>query len=172
MQNTARRPRLTVSEDGQGIVSHAGALLLTETARVTGLAAGLSGELARWQHPRAVHDPGKIVLDLAVAVTLGGDCLADAGLLRAEPALFGPVASDRVISRLVTRLAADAPAALKVIGQARAAARARARQLADGQAPGSDSGLILVDSMPPSRPRIRRRSGPRRRGRRPMASIR
>ena len=42
MQNTARRPKITVSDDGSGIVSHAGALLLTETARITGLAAGLS----------------------------------------------------------------------------------------------------------------------------------
>jgi hypothetical protein len=42
MQNTARRPKITVSDDGQGIVSHAGALLLTETARVTGLQSGLS----------------------------------------------------------------------------------------------------------------------------------
>jgi hypothetical protein len=46
-----------------------------------------------------VHDPGKTVLDLAVAVPLGGDCLADAGVLRAEPGLFGPVAPDPVISR-------------------------------------------------------------------------
>jgi hypothetical protein len=56
-----------------------------------------------------VHDPGKAVLDLAVAVALGGDCLADVGVLRAEPELFGPVASDPVISRLITALAGDAP---------------------------------------------------------------
>ena len=73
-----------------------------------------------------MHDPGKIVTDLAVAVALGGDCLADVGVLRAEPALFGPVASDPVISRLITRLAADAPAALTAIRAARAAARERA----------------------------------------------
>jgi Transposase DDE domain group 1 len=145
MQNTARRPKIAVSDDGSGIVSHAGALLLTETARVTGLQAGLSTGLGRWRPGRAVHDPGKIVTDLAVAVALGGDCLADAGVLRAEPALFGPVASDPVISRLVSRLAADAPAALKVIGAARAAARERAWQLAGDQAPGADGGLVPVD---------------------------
>jgi hypothetical protein len=145
MQNTARRPRITVSDDGQGIVSHVGALLPTETARITGRAAGLSGGLARWQQSRAVHDAGKIVADLAVAVALGGDCLADAGVLRAEPALFGPVASDPVISRLVARLAAEAPAALQAVGQARAAARQRAWQLAGGQAPGADGGLIVTD---------------------------
>ena len=102
MQNTARRPKITVSADGTGIVSQAGALLLTETARITGLDRQLSAGLERWRAPRAVHDPGKIVTDLAVAVALGGDCLADTGVLRAEPALFGPVASDPVISRLVT----------------------------------------------------------------------
>ena len=59
--------------------------------------------------PRAVHDPGKIIADLAVAVALGGDCLADVAVLRAEPGLFGPVASDPVVSRLVAGLAADAP---------------------------------------------------------------
>jgi hypothetical protein len=53
----------------------------------------------------ACSGPRKTVLDLAVAVALGGDCLADAGVLRAEPALFGPDASDPVISRLTGRLA-------------------------------------------------------------------
>ena len=33
MQNTGRRPKISVSDDGSGIVSQAGALLLTETAR-------------------------------------------------------------------------------------------------------------------------------------------
>jgi hypothetical protein len=37
-----------------------------------------------------------------------GDCLADVALLRGEPALFGRVASDSTVSRLVDTLAADA----------------------------------------------------------------
>jgi hypothetical protein len=41
-----------------------------------------------------VHDPGKIVCDLAVAVAPGGDCLAVIAVLRAEPGVFGLVASD------------------------------------------------------------------------------
>jgi hypothetical protein len=145
MQNTARRPKIMVSDDGSGIVSQAGALLLTQTARITGLGAGLSAGLARWRRSRAAHDPGKAVLDLAVAVALGGDCLADVGVLRAEPELFGPVASDPVISRLVTALAGDAPRALKAIRRARAGARQRAWALAGNAAPGSDGGQILVD---------------------------
>ena len=103
MQNTARHPKITVSADGKGIVSQAGALVLAETLRVTGLGEGLAGGLARWRAPRAVHDPGKIVADLAMALALGGDCLADAAVLRSQPELCGPVASDPVVSRLITR---------------------------------------------------------------------
>jgi Transposase DDE domain group 1 len=145
MQNTGRRPKITVSDDGLGIVSQAGALLLTETARITGLRAGLSAGLARWRPGRAVHDPGKAVLDLAVAVALGGDCLADVGVLRAAPAMFGPVASDPVISRLVAALAGDAPRALTAIRDARAAARQRAWMLAGDAAPAADGGQVVVD---------------------------
>lgn len=39
--------------------------------------------LTPWQKQRAVHLPGKILLDVALAVALGGDCLADVGMLRA-----------------------------------------------------------------------------------------
>jgi hypothetical protein len=145
VKNTARRPRLLVSADGKGLVSHAGGVPLTRTAGVTGLQEGLSAGLARHRAPRAVHDPGKIITDLAVAVALGGDCLADVAVLRAHPALFGPVASDPVISRLVTALAADAPRALRAIRSARAAARERAWALAGPAAPGADGGLVTVD---------------------------
>lgn len=67
--------------------------------------------------PTAIHDPGKIV-----AVALGGDCLADIATVRAEPAVFGLVASDPTVSRLIDTLALDADKALAAI----AAARARA----------------------------------------------
>ena len=53
-----------------------------ETMRVTGLGRGLSQGLEPWRAPRAVHDPGRIVADLAVAVALGGDFLADIAMLR------------------------------------------------------------------------------------------
>jgi hypothetical protein len=65
--------------------------------------------------PRAAHDPGKMVLDLAVAIALGGDCLADVAVVRAQPQLFGPVASDPTVSRLVDVLAGDYPAAVAAI---------------------------------------------------------
>jgi Transposase DDE domain group 1 len=145
MQLTARSSKIMVSADGTGIVSQAGGLLLVQTLRATGLDRGLDAALERWRQPRAVHSPGKIITDLAVAVALGGDCLADVAMLRAQPELFGPAASDPVVSRLVTRLAADVPRALKAIRAARAAARQRAWELAGDAAPGADGGLVTVD---------------------------
>src|ERR1700730_11045327 len=142
--NSARGSRVAVSADGRGLVSQAGAVLLWATMRVTGLGRGLSRNLARGRARRAVHDPGKIVADLAAAVALGGDCLADIAVLREQPQLAGPVASDPVVSRLVSQLAADLPRALKAIRSARAAARERAWALAGDAAPGADGGLGAV----------------------------
>jgi len=98
VKNSARGARVTVPADGRGLVSQAGAVLLWEAMRVTGLGRGLSQDLARWRAPRAVRDPGKIIADLAAAVALGGDCLADIAVLREQPELAGPVASDPVVS--------------------------------------------------------------------------
>jgi hypothetical protein len=145
VNDTARRARITASADGTGLVSQAGGLLLTEAARVTGLGQGLSDGLARWRAPRAVHDPGKILTDLVMMLALGGDCLADVAVLRAQPELAGPVASNPVVSRLVSTLAADGPRALRAIRRARAAARERAWALAGDRAPGADGSLIPVD---------------------------
>ena len=130
MNITAARPNMRVSADGTGIISQSGADLLTEVLRVTGLDRQLSAGPQRWQAPRAVHDPGKVIADLAVAVALGGDCLADIAVLRSQSGLSGPVASDPVVSRLIARLAADAPRALKAIRAVRAAAGERAWALA------------------------------------------
>jgi hypothetical protein len=55
------------------------------------------------------------------------------------------VASDPVISRLIGRLADDAPAALTAIGNARAIARERAWQLTGSSAPAVGGELIIAD---------------------------
>jgi hypothetical protein len=107
------------------VVSHAAAVLVLRTAERTGLSSGLSAALGRWRKPGASHDPGKVILDLAVMLALGGDCLADVAQLRAYPEVFGPVASDPTVSRCIAVLAADAPAALAAINTARAQARAQ-----------------------------------------------
>jgi hypothetical protein len=95
------------------VVSQASAVLLVETVRKTAsLDQAITAALAPWCKPRAVHDPGKI---LALATALGGDCLADVAMLRAEPEVFGPVASDPTVSRLIDTLAAAGTRALAAI---------------------------------------------------------
>jgi hypothetical protein len=136
--DTGLYPRLHIDTAGSAAVSQAGGVVLVETLRAVGIDRGLSAALRPWRKPLAVHDPGKIVLDLALALALGGDCLADVGVLRAEPGVFGPVASDPTVSRLVDTLAADADHALAAIETARAQARARVWALAGDQAPDRD----------------------------------
>jgi hypothetical protein len=128
-------PGLVVDGRGSSVVPNAGAVLLLRTAEAVGLDVALSAALARWRRPLARHDPGKVLLDLAVSLAIGGDCLADIAQLRSAPQLFGPVASDPTVSRVVDTLAADAPAALAAIAAARSAARARAWSLAGRHAP-------------------------------------
>ena len=146
MKNTGLYPRVRVDTSATAAVGQAGGVLLIRTVAVTGLDRALSAALARWRKPLAVHDPGKIITDLALSLALGGDCLADLAVLRAEPGVYGRVASDPTVSRTIAALAADAPAALKAIDTARGAARQRAWQLAGEHAPdhGSDAKHPLV----------------------------
>jgi hypothetical protein len=134
-QRSGPYPALAVDGQGSSVVPNAGAVLLLRTAQTVGLTGALSAALGAWRRPTARHDPGKVLLDLAVSLAVGGDCLADVGQLRAAPEVFGAVASDPTVSRLVDTLAADAPAALAAIAQARAAARAKAWELAGEHAP-------------------------------------
>ncbi|MEU6547008.1 IS1380 family transposase [Streptomyces sp. NPDC046859] len=143
-QPTGSYPHVRVRDDGRAVVSQAGSVLLVETARKIGLDRAISAALAPWRKPRAVHDPGKVLLDLALAVALGGDCLADVALLRSEPAVFGPVASDPTVSRLIDTLATTGGKALPAIRAARTEVRSRVWRLAAGRAPDAD-GRVTVD---------------------------
>jgi Transposase DDE domain group 1 len=136
------RPWLSVIIGGESLVSHAGGALLVETARRSGLARELSRLLGPWRRPLAIHDPAKIVLDLATAVALGGDAACDVAVLRAQPGVFGVVASDPTVSRLIARLAQDPDAVLEAINTARAAARERVWNQAG--APTQD-GRVVID---------------------------
>ncbi|SFY43245.1 IS1380 family transposase [Streptomyces atratus] len=137
-------PRVRVEGGGRGAVSQAGAALLVETVRKSGLDTAISAALAPWRRTRAVHDPGKILLDVALAVALGGDCLSDVAMLRAEPAVFGPVASDPTVSRLVDTLASSGKRALTAIRRARADVREHVWALAGDAAP-AQGGQVIVD---------------------------
>ena len=145
---TGSYPSVQVDTTRCAAVGQAGGVLLTETVRTSGLDVALSAALARWRKPTATHHPAKIVTDLAVSLALGGDCLADVAVLRAEPGVFGFVASDPTVSRTIAALAAAGPAVLAAVDRARATARARVWQLAGTDAPDHDveaSRPLIVD---------------------------
>ena len=135
MNSTGSYPRVHVDTTKVTAVGQAGGILLTETIRAAGLDRALSEALARWRKPSAVHDPGKIILDLALSLALGGEALSDVDVLRAEPGVYGPVASDPTVSRLIATLAEDADKAIKAIATARQQARATVWGLAGEHAP-------------------------------------
>lgn len=145
-QSTSWYPSLKVDRRGTGVVSHAGAVALLATASAVGVDQALGEKFARWAKPATCHDPGKIMLDLAVSIAIGGDCASDLSVLRCEPGVFGSVASDPTVSRLISMLATDAPTALKAIASARADARATAWKMAGSAAPdhGIDESHPLV----------------------------
>jgi transposase len=68
-----------------GLCPRPGGVALLETVRAAGLDRALSQALSPWRKPTAVHDPAKVLLDLAVTLALGGDCLADIAVLREQP---------------------------------------------------------------------------------------
>jgi hypothetical protein len=75
MKRTGLYPRVRTGSGSSAVVCQAGGVLLVQTVRKLGLDATVSAALEPWRKPRAVHDPGKMLLDVALAVALGGDCL-------------------------------------------------------------------------------------------------
>jgi hypothetical protein len=126
----------------ESLISSGGAAMLLQAGAVSGLAGELSRALSPWRLGRSVHDPGKTVLDLAVAIALGGDCLADAAVVRAQSELFGAVASDPTISRLIDALGDGSAAVITAIRGARAAARAK---VWSHRSPVPITGPVVVD---------------------------
>ena len=105
VKNIGLYPVVGVESGQVSAVGLAGVRLLTETSRVTGLGNELSRALTAWRRTWSVHDPGKITANLVMCVALGGRCLSDLSLLRCDKEVFGPVASDPTVSRLVGTLA-------------------------------------------------------------------
>jgi hypothetical protein len=130
------RPRLRVSADGESVVGHAGARLLSDLADEVGLTAGLSAAMAPTKQRRGGHDRGGVLVDVAVMIADGGDAISDLAVLRDQPDLFGEVASTPTAWRA---LDAVDEAALERIAVARAEAR---RQV---WAAGGDPGFYVID---------------------------
>jgi hypothetical protein len=130
VKRNGRDVKVSVTADGDGLVSHAGTALLAGLADRLGLTDALDRELEGLFERAPRHAPGSVLRDLAVSVADGGEHLCDLATLREQEALFGGVASDSTAYRLIERLAAD-PGALERVRAARAEARARAWRRAD-----------------------------------------
>ncbi len=82
---------LKVTADGEGLVGHAGAVILRETADRSGLTAGLRDALARdGRFPE--RDRGVALASAAVMIALGGTSMGDIAILgHLSPVLGEPV---------------------------------------------------------------------------------
>ena len=139
-----RLGKIVFAVGGPGVVSHAGGRLLVEAAGVLGLDAALSAGLASWR-PGAVHDPGKVILDLAVSLAMGGRCPADVAVVRAVPQLFGPVASDATVSRTMAALVAGDGGRAAEAAIWSALAQARVVAWRHGGVPAQENGMLVLD---------------------------
>jgi DDE family transposase len=81
VQATTTRPPVTATADGEGVVSHAGSRLLADIADRTTLTEQLSLALDGLRKPRARHDPGRVLVDMAVAVADGATTISDVAVL-------------------------------------------------------------------------------------------
>ena len=140
VQATKPRARFDVTADGDGLVGHAGAALLAKLAERLGLPAEVDRWAGRGQPSRARHRAGTVVVDLAVMLADGGDCLSDLAGLRDQPELFGPVASTPTAWRVIERLAGVGERGLAGLRLARARARRQAWQAGAWM-----DGLLAID---------------------------
>jgi hypothetical protein len=128
-----------VTTNGVGIVSHVGTVLLAEVADRFGLTAGFSEAMCGTRHRSGGHDPGRVLVDLAVAIADGAETITDLRVLSDQQLLHGPVASTATAWRVLDSVD---PARLTALRAARAVARERA-WLARGELTGQ--------ALPPSR---------------------
>ena len=89
-----------MTTDGRGVASHAGSRLLVDLAELTGLTQAFSEALGGLRERRSAHDPGRVLVDLAVMLA-DGEAISDLSVLRDQPQLFGAVASTATAWRLL-----------------------------------------------------------------------
>jgi len=169
MHSTVWSKSLDVTAGGQGIVSHAGVVLLRALADRTGLTSGLSKALARRRFI-PLHDRGRVLADLAVAIADGATVISDFAVLAGQREVLGPVASVPTVWRALEEIAGGGKATVRRVTAAVNAARIRAWEgivARHGQMPGGEdrrSGPGRGDLHPPRRHRHARLLGERRRG--------
>jgi hypothetical protein len=135
---------LSVTADGSGVVPLAGAVAVRLLADRVGLTDGLSAALSRPGFV-ALHDRGRVWVDVATMVAAGGEAIADIDTLRYQRDVLGAVASPPTVWRTLDEVT---PAALKRVERARARARRHVWSLQTvlpgSPVPGTDLGEVIV----------------------------
>ncbi len=139
MDDTRWDHRLTVTGEGQGLVGHAGAVLLRKLADRAGLTAALGAALAR-KGKFPLVDRGVALVSMAVAIALGATSMSDITVLAHHAPVLGAEPSDTTVRR--TLELAD-PATLDKIARVRARVRAHVWSLIAAR-PGGFPWLALV----------------------------
>jgi hypothetical protein len=98
---TTTRRKIVVTADGAGVVSQVGSRLLADVADRTTLTGELAEALGGLRKQRTRYDPGRVLVDLAVAVADGATTLSDMAVLADQAALCGASASDSTCWRLL-----------------------------------------------------------------------
>ena len=115
---------LEVTGGGEGVVSHAGLVLLRGLADKTGLTSGLSRALA--SNRLLIHDRGRVAADLACAIADGAEVISDFRVLADQREVHGLVASVPTAWRTLSEIAAGGPRVQARITRAVNAARRQA----------------------------------------------
>ena len=89
---------LKVTSDGEGLVGHAGAVLLRELVDRVGLTEGLGQALRRAEASPLLHR-GMVLVSMAVAIALGATSMSDIAVLAHQAAVFGPGPGDTTVRR-------------------------------------------------------------------------
>ena len=151
MHRTTRRAAPVVTTDGTGVVSHAGTVLLAELADRIGLTAALSEATDGLRERRAGHDPGRVLVDVAVAIADGARTIRDVQVLADQRGLHGPVGSIASTPTIWRVLDGIDETMLGGIRLARAAARDRAwlarGELTGAELPGSRAAGRLLEQI-------------------------
>ena len=125
VKDGSRVGSLRVAADESCLVSRSGSVLVCELAARLGVEKDLSGALGHSFRRRPLHEPGRVLVDLATVLIDGGDCVSDLGVLAGQPDLFGRVASQSTATRLLYALGERELEGIR-------AARGRARERAWG----------------------------------------
>jgi hypothetical protein len=97
--HTTSTIRVNVEPGGKGVAAHVGLHALGSLADRLGLGATLSSRVQRHGQRLALHDRGKVLVQLALVLAGGGESCADIEHLRVQEQLFGSVPSDSTVFR-------------------------------------------------------------------------